>query len=50
LHAQQQPLETVDALAAKRQRSEIQTKIHNLIQQEKERLLALEQEILELQA
>lgn len=31
-----------DVLAAKKQRIEVQTRIHNLIQQEKENLLALE--------
>lgn len=39
-----------DALTAKRKHHEVQTSIHNLIQQQKECLQALEQEISELQA
>jgi hypothetical protein len=40
----------MDVLTTKRQCSEVQARIHNLIQQEKERLQTLEQQISELQA
>jgi hypothetical protein len=39
-----------DAIAAKQQRSEAEARVRLLIQQEKEHLLALEQEISQLQA